>query len=132
MAWFPDSGCAHWWLRCYAPEPPAFWPLVQSVWNSVIAGRLGPGENDFAWGGAMAITKEIFQQARVTEYWAGEERDDLALAAAMRDSGLSIAFAPGAVVVCGGRATARQFFRQARREMALARAGLPQLWWTAL
>ena len=119
-------------FRCYAPEPPAFWPLVQSVWNSVIAGRLGPGGNDFAWGGAMAITKENFQQARVAEYWAGEARDDLALVGAMRDSKQSIAYAPGAVVVCDGRATARQFFRQARREMALARAGLPQLWWTAL
>jgi len=119
-------------FRCYAPEPPAFWPLVQSVWNSVIAGRLGPGGNDFAWGGAMAITKENFQQERVAEYWAGAERDDLALAGAMRDSQQSIAFAPGAIVVCRGRATPRQFFRQARREMALARAGLPQLWWTGL
>src|SRR5436309_2038873 len=83
---------------------------------------LAPGGNDFAWAGALAITKEIFQQAGVAEYWAGAERDDLALAAAMRDAQQSLAYAPGAMVVCDGRATARQFFRQARREMELARA----------
>src|SRR5690242_8661304 len=30
-------------FRWYAPDPPAFWPLMRSVWNAVMAGRLGPG-----------------------------------------------------------------------------------------
>ena len=80
----------------------------------------------------MAITKEAFQQARVAEHWDGAERDDLALARAVRESERSIAFAPGALVVYGDRPTAREFFNQARREMALARAALPWVWWTGL
>ena len=119
-------------FRCYAPDPPAFWPLVRSVWNSVLAGRLGPGGNPFAWSGAMAITKEAFQQARVAEYWDGAERDDLALARALRESRRPIAFAPGAMVVYSEGVTARGFFQQARREMALARVALPWVWWTGL
>jgi ceramide glucosyltransferase len=119
-------------FRLYAPEPPTFWSLMQSVWNSVIAGRLGPGANDFAWGGAIAIAKGVLLQARGVECWEGEERDDLSLARAVRESGRLIAFAPGAMVVCSGRPAARQFFRQARREMALARAWLPRLWWQGL
>jgi cellulose synthase/poly-beta-1,6-N-acetylglucosamine synthase-like glycosyltransferase len=119
-------------FRWYAPDPPAFWPLVQSVWNGVIAGRLGPGGNDFAWGGAIAISKSVFFQGRVAEAWEGAERDDLALVRAMRESGRLIAFAPGALVVCGGCATTRQFLRQACREMALARSYLPRLWWQGL
>jgi len=119
-------------FRFYAPDPPTFWSLMRSVWNSVIAGRLGPGGNDFAWGGAIAITKNDLLEARGAECWDGADRYDLALARALRESGRLIAFAPGALVVCGGRATARQFFRQARREMALARIYLPRAWWWGL
>jgi hypothetical protein len=119
-------------FRLFAPEPPTFWSLMQSVWNSVIAGRLGPGGNDFAWSGAIAITKSVLLEARGAECWEGVQRYDLALARAVRESGRLIAFAPGAIVVCSGRPSARQFFRQARREMALARTWLPRLWWRAL
>jgi ceramide glucosyltransferase len=118
-------------FRWYAPDPPTFWSLMQSVWNSVIAGRLGPGGNEFAWGGAMAMTKDALFRARAAACWDGAQRDDFALARAMRGSNRLIAFAPGAIAVCGG-ATARQFFRHARREMALARIYLPRLWWAGL
>jgi len=119
-------------FRWYAPEPPTFWSLMQSVWNGVIAGMLGPGASDFVWRGAMAITKDVFLQARVAERWEEAEREDFALVRAMQESERLIVFAPGAMVVCTGRATARQFFRQARREMALAREWLPRLWWSGL
>jgi glycosyl transferase family 2 len=119
-------------FRWYAPEPPTFWSLLQSVWNAVIAGRLGPGPNDFAWAGAMAIAKELFFQLRVPESWAGPLREDLALSQLIKESGRRIAFAPGAMVACTARATAGQFLRQARREMAEARRILPTLWWSGL
>ena len=115
-------------FRWYAPEPPAFWSLMQSVWNAVIAGKLGPGANDFAWAGAVAISRDVFVVARVNECWTGASRADLALARAVR----VIAFAPGAMVACTGRPTAREFISQARREMAEARRYLPRLWWTGL
>jgi cellulose synthase/poly-beta-1,6-N-acetylglucosamine synthase-like glycosyltransferase len=119
-------------FRWYAPEPPTFWSLMQSVWNAVIAGRLGPGANDFAWAGAMAVSKELFFQARSPEAWTNAVRVDLALVRLVQDSGLRIAFAPGAMVACTTPATAAEFLRQARREMAQARSYLPRLWWSGL
>jgi ceramide glucosyltransferase len=119
-------------FRWYAPEPPTFWSLMQSVWNSLIAARLGEGSNDFAWAGAMAIDKEFFFEQRVPDLWTGAVREDLALSRLVRESGRRIAFAPGAMVACTSRATAGRFLRQARREMALARRYLPRLWWSAL
>lgn len=119
-------------FRWYACEPPTFWTLVQSVWNAVIAGRLGPGSNDFAWAGAMAIPKDIFFEARVPELWLGGGREDLALSRAVTASGRRIAFAPGAMVACTRRSTAGEFLRQARREMAEVRRELPGLWWGGL
>jgi hypothetical protein len=94
-------------FRWYAPEPPTFWSLMRSVWNGVIAGQLGPGDNDFAWTGAVA--------RRV-----------------VRSGPPHIAFAPGAMVVDTARVTLRQFLRQARSEMAHARCCYPRLWGQAL
>src|SRR5262249_3272735 len=93
-------------FRCYVPEPPTFWSLVRSIWNGVIAGRLGPGANDFTWPGATASWKE--------------------------DSAGRIGFAPGAMIADKRLATFGGFFRDARSEMAEARKLLPRLWWEAL
>ena len=119
-------------FRWYAPEPPTFWSLMQSVWNSLIAAQLDAGSTDFAWAGAMAIDKEFFFEQRVPELWIGAEREDMALSRHVQASGRRIAFAPGAMVACISRATSGQFVRQARREMAQAREYLPRLWWSAL
>jgi cellulose synthase/poly-beta-1,6-N-acetylglucosamine synthase-like glycosyltransferase len=119
-------------FRWYAPDPPTFWSLMQSVWNAPIAARLGAGSNDFAWAGAMAIDKELFFQERVPESWTGGVREDFALSRIVLNSGRRIAFAPGAMATCSSRATAGQFLRQARREMAQARRYLPRLWWSGL
>jgi cellulose synthase/poly-beta-1,6-N-acetylglucosamine synthase-like glycosyltransferase len=64
--------------RWFIPVPPAFWALMRGVWDAVVAGTLGPGDNRFAWGGAMAIRKETFLEARVAEYWKNTLSDDYA------------------------------------------------------
>ncbi len=68
----------------------------------------------------------------VSRSWLDSAREDLALSRLVQESGRRIAFAPGAMVACTGRATAGQFLRQARREISLARRYLPRLWWSAL
>ena len=114
-------------FRWYLPDPPSFRTLVESVWNAVIAGRLGPGDNEFAWSGACAVSKETFEKARVLDYWQRLPDPGLALAAAMREAGLGVAFAPGAMVVppSTGRFASP-------KDMALLRECLPNLWWRAL
>lgn len=118
--------------RWYLPEPPDFWSLLRSVWNAVIAGRFGPDQNDFAWGGAMAIRRDVFYRCRVPEFWRGAVSDDYRLSEAVRRAGLSIRFAPGALVVSPGRATAREFWDWARRQLIITRVYCPRLWWYAL
>ncbi len=118
--------------RWYAPDPPSFWPLVRSVWNAAIAGGFGPGDNRFAWGGAMAIRKTTFDEARVTEFWEGSVSDDYGLTDAVKAAGLTVAFAPGAMVASTDRTTAAEFFSWARRQLTIARVHDPRLWWTAL
>jgi ceramide glucosyltransferase len=119
-------------FRWFAPVPPGFWSLLRSVWDGVSAGLLGPGDCPFAWGGAMAIKKDLYYEARVPEYWKGAVSDDGELARAVHDAGLRIAYAPGALTPCFDSATARGFFAWARRQLTIIRVYRPSLWGQAL
>jgi hypothetical protein len=118
--------------RWFTPVPPDFWSLMRSVWDAVAVGMLGPGGNRFAWGGAMAIRKEVFFEARVPEYWERTVSDDYLLSRAVHALGLRIAYAPGALTPCFDHTTARRFFGWIRRQMTITRVYEPGLWWLAL
>ncbi|HTP30581.1 MAG TPA: glycosyltransferase [Candidatus Acidoferrales bacterium] len=118
--------------RWFTPVPPDFWSLMRSVWDAVAAGMMGPGPNRFAWGGAMALRKQVFFEVRVPEYWERAISDDYALSEAVRDAGLRIVYAPGALTPCFDHTTAARFFPWIRRQMLITRAFAPRLWWPAL
>ena len=118
--------------RWFAPVPPTFWSLIRSVWDAVTLGLLGSGNCALAWGGASAISKETFFAARLPEYWRETISDDYALASAIHAAGLRIAYAPGALVPCLERTTARRFFSWARRQLTITRVYNPRLWWMGL
>lgn len=119
-------------FRWYVPEPPGFWPLMRSVWNASIAGLLGPGDNPFAWEGAMAVRKNTFFELRQHDLWKTAVSPGAALAKAVHQTGLSIAFAPGAMVACAAGTGVVNFFARARREMIVVRRCYPRLWSGAL
>ena len=118
--------------RWFLPDPPDFWSLLRGVWDAVAAGTLGPGDCRFAWGGAMAIRKEVFFEVRVPDFWQGALSDDYALSRAVHAAGLSIAYAPGALTPCGEHITGGRFFGWIYRQMAITRVYAPRLWWPAL
>ena len=118
--------------RWYAPEPADFWSLLRSVWDAVIGGTMVSDRAAFAWGGSMAIRRETYYGAHVSDFWHGTVSDDYALSEAVRRAGLRIVFVPGAVAVDAGRTTARSFLAWARRQLTITRVYRPRLWWTAL
>jgi len=118
--------------RWFTPVPPDFWSLTRSVWDAVPAGMLGPGDNRFAWGGAMAIRRAVFHEIRVPEFWEGAISDDYALSQAVHEAGLRIAYAPGALTPCFDHIGMARFFAWTRRQMTITRVHAPDLWWPAL
>ena len=118
--------------RWFVPDPPTFWSLMRGVWDAVAAGRLGPGNNPFVWGGATAIRKELFYEIRVPDAWRNAVSDDYALGAALRAAGLTIAYAPGALTPCPEHTSAGRFFSWMRRQLLLTRVYHPRLWWPGL
>ena len=115
--------------RWFTPMPATFWSLMASVWNSAANGQLGPGDNPFAWGGAMAIRKETFFELRVPEFWKGAVSDDYALRDAVHAAKRTIVYAPGALTPSFDRPRCLPFFRWIRRQMTLTRVYDPRLWW---
>lgn len=118
--------------RWYVPDPPDFWSLMRSVWNAPIVGLFGSGNSPFAWGDSMAIRKETFFQLRIPDYWRDAVSHDGELSRAIQRGHRTIAFAPGAGVAVASRVGARQFFKGARWQTALARVYVPWLWGGAL
>jgi hypothetical protein len=80
----------------------------------------------------MAIRRETFEAAHVSDFWRNTVSDDYALSAAVQSAGLDIVFAPGALAVSTGPITGRAFLAWARRQMIITRVYRPRLWWMAL
>jgi cellulose synthase/poly-beta-1,6-N-acetylglucosamine synthase-like glycosyltransferase len=113
--------------RWFTPQP-AVWSLLRAVWDGAAFGLLGAGDNPFAWGGSMAIRREVFFAAGVPERWETAISDDYALSDAVHRAGLRIAFASGALAPSPEPITARRFFAWSRRQLLLTRVYRPKLW----
>ena len=114
--------------RWFTPEAANFSSILRAAWDAVSFGMLGPGDARFVWGGAMAIRRQTFAEAEVLKHWKNTVSDDYALAAAVRALGLTVAYAPGALVPSPERISMRGLFSWVRRQMTITRAYAQRLW----
>lgn len=114
--------------RWYIPAAGGFWSHARAAWNSVIAGGYGPGQNQFCWGGAMAIRRELFESLAVRRAWTGQVSDDYILSELVRQAGLRIAFAPGALTPARDHTAMGEFLGWSARQLLLTRIYRPGLW----
>jgi ceramide glucosyltransferase len=123
-------------FRWLIPNPPAkqgaFWSALASAWNAPIATYLGEHQNNFCWGGGMAIRRDRFEETHVLEAWHGSVSDDFSLTRAINDAGFGIAFLPECLVPSLVNINARGFFEFTARQFIITRIYAPKLWLTAL
>jgi GT2 family glycosyltransferase len=117
--------------RWYVPEGDGP-TLLRSAWNASIAGLLGPGGRNFAWGGSTAIRGDVFARAGIAALWEGALSDDYALARGVRASGLRLVFVPTCLVPSYGACTWRALFEFTTRQIRITRVYEPQMWWVGL
>jgi ceramide glucosyltransferase len=122
----PDVGVAS-SFRFYRPAPATFATLLRSVWNLSVLSVLGDHDRNFAWGGGMALRREVFERARVRDAWRGVLSDDYALTHAVRGVGLRVAFVPGGLVGSEGTIGLRTFLAWSSRQI-----GITRVYWPAL
>jgi cellulose synthase/poly-beta-1,6-N-acetylglucosamine synthase-like glycosyltransferase len=113
--------------RFYLPDPPRFTTLLRSVWNAAVLTLLGEHDRNFAWGGAMAIRREVFQRIGVAEAWKGALSDDYAMTHAVRRAGLRVDFVPSCLVASRGDIGLRELAAWCGRQIAITRVYWPAL-----
>ncbi len=123
----PEAGLAT-GFRWYLPQKGNFASRLRSVWNAGIVSLLGPGDNFFAWGGAMAIRRGVFDSCRVDSYWESALSDDFAISRAVHEHGKRILFQPRALSFSHEDCTLREFLDWSFRQMAITRVYHPRLW----
>jgi ceramide glucosyltransferase len=106
---------------------------LRAAWNSsVLTLYQENGKNNFAWGGATAIFRNVFMTSRVLEFWKGSISDDYSLTAALKSSNRRVNFVPGAMAFTRDPISAPEFLRWAFRQLLITRIYHPKLWNAAL
>ena len=82
----------------------------------------------FAWGGAMAIRRSIFEKAKVAAAWDQAADDDLSLTTAVKDIGLTVHFVPQCLVATDGDSSVSEIIEWTNRQLILTKVYYPKLW----
>jgi ceramide glucosyltransferase len=113
--------------RFYVPIPANFTTRLRSVWNASVLSLLGDGDHNFAWGGGMAIRREVFDRIGVRTAWKGSLSDDYALTHAVREAGLRVEFVPDCLVASYGDVGLRELLSWTTRQIKITRVYWPAL-----
>lgn len=115
-------------FRWYLPGR-GFASRLRAAWDASISTLLGDHEQNFAWGGSMAIRAAQFKRLQVAErYWAHTVSDDYALTRAVREAGGKIRFEPRCLVASREDSTFGEFLRWANRQIIITRVYAARLW----
>ncbi|MGH9337195.1 MAG: glycosyltransferase, partial [Vicinamibacteria bacterium] len=113
--------------RFYLPEPATFATLLRSVWNASVLTLLGDHHHNFAWGGSMAMRRDVFERIGVVDVWQNALSDDYAVTHAVRRAGLKVEFVPQCLVATGGRVGFIDLLSWSARQIAITRVYWPAL-----
>lgn len=118
--------------RFYVPNPVSFTTLLRSVWNASVLSLLGEHHRNFAWGGGMAIRRDVFDRIGVAAAWSGALSDDYALTHAVRRAKLTVRFAPDCLVPSYGNVGFFELLSWVTRQIKITRVYWPSLFTAAL
>jgi hypothetical protein len=127
----PLVGCTTGY-RFYIPFGNDWAPLIRSLWNRMTAWEMADPGYAFAWGGAMAITRENYEKAGIARCWERSADDDLALTTAVKDLGLQVRFVPQCLVASNGDGSFAEIVEWTNRQLILTKVYYPKLWRKAI
>jgi len=114
--------------RWYVPPAGEGASLLRSAWNATVAGFLGPHRQNFAWGGSMAIRREVFREARIGALWAHAVSDDYALTHGVRRHGMRVAWVPTCLVPAYEGCSWPELVEFTTRQIRITRVYAPAIW----
>lgn len=114
--------------RWFVPQNNRLPSLVLSAINAKIAQMLGSSTFNKAWGGSMAIRKEIFYSIGLDKIWKNALSDDLCLSRAVKKAGMKVVFVPACLVASYEKTTWPKLFEFVRRQFLITRVTMPGTW----
>lgn len=127
----PETGATTGY-RFYIPYKGDSASMLRSVWNRVSAWEMASPKYCFAWGGAMAIKRDVFEKAGVAQHWDRSADDDLSLTTAVKNIGLKVRFIPQCLVASHGDGDWAEVLEWTNRQLILTKVYYPQLWARAI
>lgn len=118
--------------RWFIPEKNNLATLALSAMNAKIAQMLGNSRFNQAWGGSMAISREMFEKTNLPQIWKNAISDDLSLSLAVKKAGKKVIFAPACLVASYEFTTWLSLIEFARRQFLITRVTMPWTWFFAL
>jgi len=118
--------------RWFVPQKNNLATLALSAVNAKIAQLLGPSNFNHAWGGSMAIRRQIFRDLGLEKIWQNAISDDLSLSYAVKKAGMRVVFVPACLVASYQSTTWAKLFEFARRQFLITRITTPGTWWFGL
>lgn len=115
--------------RWFVSKRGGFFSQMLAVWNASIASALGANEkNNFCWGGATAIRREMFEKIEMREKWRGTLSDDFAVTRAVKEANLKIHFVPQCLTASIADVSFRELLEFTTRQIKITRVYAPHLW----
>lgn len=114
--------------RFYIPYRGDAASMLRSIWNRLSAWEMASPRFCFAWGGAMAIKKDVFEKAKVLDHWDRAADDDLSLTTAVKSLGLNVKFVPQCLVASHGDGDWTEVIEWTNRQLILTKVYYPALW----
>lgn len=115
--------------RWFISKKMNFASEMRSIWNASIASALGANlQNNFVWGGSMAMRREVFEHLKIREKWQGILSDDFVVTRAMKAANLPIYFVPQALTATIENCTFGELLEFTTRQMKITRVYAQTLW----
>jgi hypothetical protein len=115
-------------FRWYVAETGSAPALLRSAWNASVITMMGAHDRNFAWGGSMALRRDVFERIRVRDFWSGTVSDDYGVTRATRASGMRIEFVPTCLVPSHGDCEWGALLEFTTRQILITRICAPGAW----
>lgn len=114
--------------RWFIPQRHNAATLALTSINAKVAQLLGNTHFNQAWGGSMAIRRDIYDAVDLGQIWRGAISDDLCLSWAVKKAGKKVVFVPACLVASFESVRWKELFEFAIRQFVITRVTTPGTW----
>jgi len=115
--------------RWFIPVDKHWASLALAAVNAKVAQMLGNTRFIQAWGGSMAIRRDVFDQIGLKEIWAKAISDDYALTYAAKKLGYKLLFVPSCLVASHMTTAWKDLLELCKRQLLITRVSAAGTWW---